>query len=125
MRETEHTVIVLRIAAERAAEFEAMFQREEIPIWDDYTKRGLFHDAKLIKVADGSEVREGVQDYVLSIVAASHAAHSEHDRDPRFKSFLVEAMKLQPKEPLVWFGEAIFERTAGGGGATGGEAGQS
>jgi hypothetical protein len=38
--------------------------------------------------------------------------HNAHDHDSRFKSFLEWAQKLQPKQPLVWFGDSIFERRA-------------
>ncbi len=110
MNRPEITGIVLRIAADRSMEFESMFAAEEVPVWDDFTARGRFLEAKLIKVADGSEVRDGIQDYLLHVVAVDHTAHEEHDRDPRFRAFLEKARKLQPHEPLVWFGEAIFAR---------------
>src|SRR2546428_86418 len=111
MAAREITGIVLRIAADRASEFEAMFEAEEIPIWDDFTARGRFAEARLIKVTGGSQTEAGIQDYLLQVVAVGDA-HAEHDRDPRFRAFLDKAQKLQPKEPLVWFGEAVFERHA-------------
>lgn len=106
----ETTAIILRIATEHTTKFEAMFEAEEIPIWDDFTSRGGFLEASLVRVVDGTEKQNGVQDYILHIVAANHEAHEEHDRDPRFRAFLKKAQRLQPKEPLVWFGQAIFER---------------
>jgi len=107
---TETTAIVLRIAADRTKDFEAMFEAEEIPIWDDFTRRGRFHEARLVRASGGSEQRAGIQDYILHIVAADHEAHEEHDRDPRFQAFLAKAEMLQPDPPLVWFGDTIFER---------------
>src|SRR5712691_7240843 len=107
---TETTAIVLRIAADDAEDFEAMFQAEEIPIWEDFARRGRFLEARLVRAAGGSEGRSGIQDYLLHIVAADHDAHEEHDSDPRFRAFLAKAEKLQPEPPLVWFGNAIFER---------------
>jgi hypothetical protein len=104
--------IVLRVASDRTSEFEAMFAAEEIPIWDNFAARGLFRDAWLVKVQDGSEVQAGVQDYLLHIVARGMGAHDAHDGDPRFKAFLGKALEMQPKQPLVWFGEAVFERHA-------------
>ena len=103
--------IILRIAADRVAEFEAMFEAEEIPIWDDFTARGLFADCSLTRVTGGGETPEGIQDYILHIVATAEG-HTAHDHDPRFNSFLKRAKELQPKEPLVWFGDPIFERRA-------------
>jgi len=108
----EITVIVLRIASDRAKEFEAMFEAEEIPIWDDFTRRGRFLEARLVRVSGGSEQRSGIQDYLLHVVAADHEAHEEHDRDARFRRFLAKAERLQPESPLVWFGDAVFEPRA-------------
>ena len=87
-----------------------MFEAEEIPIWDDFTRRGRFSEARFVRAAGGSEERSGIQDYLLHIVAADHDAHEEHDSDPRFRAFLAKAEKLQPEPPLVWFGDTIFER---------------
>src|SRR5207245_10958922 len=107
---TETTAIVLRIAADQAKDFEAMFQAEEIPIWEDFAHRGRFLEARLVRAVGGSEQRGGIQDYILHIVAADHEAHEEHDSDPRFRAFLAKAERLQPNPPLVWFGDTIFER---------------
>ena len=103
--------IILRIATDRVTEFEAMFEAEEIPIWDDFVARGLFTECSLTRVTGGGEAPEGVQDYVLHIVA-TEKGHSAHDNDPRFKSFLKKAEELHPEQPLVWFGDPIFERHA-------------
>ena len=103
--------IILRIAVDRVDEFEAMFQAEEIPVWDDFTARGLFKDCSLTRVTGGGQAPEGIQDYILHIVATAEG-HTAHDQDRRFKSFLEKAQKLQPDEPLVWFGDPIFERRA-------------
>src|SRR2546425_6773870 len=101
----ETTAIVLRVAADHATDFEAMFDAEEIPIWDDFTRRGRFLEARLVRAVGRSEQRGGIQDYLLHVVAADHEAHEEHDRDPRFRAFLAKAEKLQPEPPLVWFGD--------------------
>jgi hypothetical protein len=107
--ETVTIAIILHIAADRAADFEAMFVAEEIPVWDDYTARGLFLECSLTRVNDGSEMKKGLQDYILHIIATPEG-HNQHDHDPRFASFLERTKQLQPAEPLVWFGEQIFER---------------
>jgi hypothetical protein len=107
----QRIAIVLRIASDRVAEFEAMFEAEEIPIWDDFIARGLFTDCSLTRVTGGGEAPEGIQDYALQIVATEEG-HTAHDHDPRFASFLGRAQKLQPQEPKVWFGDPIFERRA-------------
>ena len=103
--------IILRIAADRVAEFEAMFDDEEIAIWDDFIARGLFRECSLTRVTGGGDTPKGIQDYALHIVATEEGHHA-HDHDARFKSFLARAQKLQPQQPLVWFGDPIFERRA-------------
>jgi hypothetical protein len=107
--ETQTIAIILHIAADSTAEFEAMFEAEELPLWDDFIKRGLFLECSLTRVVDGSEKKQGLQDYILHIVATPEG-HNEHDHDQRFRSFLERAKQLQPAEPLVWFGDQIFER---------------
>src|SRR5438309_1044637 len=86
----ETTAIVLRIPADHAMDFEAMFEAEEIPIWEDSSRRGRFLEARLVRAVGGSEQRGGIEDYILHIVAADHEAHEEHDRDPRFRAFLAK-----------------------------------
>ena len=67
-------------------------------------------EARLVRANGGSEQRGGIQDYILFVVAADHEAHEEHDRDPRFRTFLEKAERLQPEPPLVWYGDTIVER---------------
>src|SRR3989442_9952807 len=105
----ETTAIVLRIAADHAKDFEAMFEAEEIPIWDDFSRRGRFLDARLVRAVGGREQRRSIQDYNLHIVAADHEAHEEHDRYPRFRAFLPKAENLQPERRLAGFVDTIFE----------------
>src|SRR6266566_4302740 len=92
----ETTAIVLRIAADHATDFEAMFEAEEIPIWDEFTRRGRFLEAHLVRAIGGSEQRGGIQDYLLHIVAADHEAHEEHERDPRRPDRAIVAERGEP-----------------------------
>src|SRR5438876_4258209 len=96
---TETTAIVLRVAADHATDFEAMFQAEELPIWDDFTCRGRFHEARLVRASGGSEQRAGIQDYIIHIAAADHEDLEEQDRAPRFHEYLPMAARLQPNLP--------------------------
>ena len=102
--------IILHIASDSVAEFEAMFEAEEMPIWDDYTSRGLFLECSLTRVTGGGQEKQGMQDYLLHIVATPEG-HQQHDHDTRFASFLTRARQFQPAEPLVWFGDQIYERS--------------
>jgi len=55
----EYTTIVLHIAADRAAEFEALFEADELKRWDEYTSRGRFLEARLIRCAYSALQGEG------------------------------------------------------------------
>jgi hypothetical protein len=110
----EYTTIVLHIAADKAAEFEALFEREELSRWDDYTARGRFLEARLIRCAFSQLQGSGVQDYVLHVVTADHDAHHEHDSDPGFQDYDRRADAFQSEEPTVTFGQLVFERRAPG-----------
>src|SRR2546428_9189566 len=95
---TETTAIVLRIAADHTKDFEAMFEAEEIPIWDDFTRRGRFLEARLVRAIGGGEQRGGIQDYLLHVVAAGPAAPQEHDRGPPVPAVLAQAGRV-PADP--------------------------
>src|SRR2546428_8149313 len=96
----ETTAIVLRVAADHATDFEAMFDAEEIPIWDDFTRRGRFLEARLVRAIGGSEQRGGLQDYLLHVVAAGHQAPQEHHPAPPVPGFLPKAERVQTDPPL-------------------------
>jgi hypothetical protein len=108
----EYTTIVLHIAADRAQEFESLFERDELKRWDDYVKRGRFVEARLIRCRYSALQEEGIQDYVLHVVTADEHAHHEHDEDPGFKAYDQLAESFQPEEPTVTFGDIVFERSA-------------
>jgi hypothetical protein len=108
----EYTTIVLHIAAERTGEFEALFERDELARWDDYTARGRFLEARLIRCRYSALQKKGVQDYVLQVVTADEEAHREHDEDAGFKDYNERADAFQPQEPTVTFGDLVFERRA-------------
>jgi hypothetical protein len=108
----EHITIVLHIAADKAKEFEALFEREELARWDDYTARRRFLEARLIRCSYSALQDDGIQDYVLQVVTADEKAHHEHDDDPGFQDYNKRADALQPKEPTVMFGGLVFERRA-------------
>ena len=108
----EYTTIVLHIASDRAKEFEQLFEREELKRWDDYTGRGRFVEARLIRCRYSALQSDGIQDYVLHVVTADEHAHHEHDADPGFKDYDQRAEAFQPEEPTVTFGDLVFERRA-------------
>lgn len=108
----EYTTIVLHIAADKTKEFETLFEREELVRWDDYTARGRFVEARLIRCRYSALQGEGVQDYVLQVITADENAHHEHDEDQGFKDYNERADAFQPEDPTVAFGDLVFERRA-------------
>ena len=108
----EYTTIVLHIAKDRAVEFEKLFESEELKRWDDYTRRGRFEEARLIRCRYSALASQGIQDYVLQVVTADEHAHHEHDEDPGFKAYDEKADAFQPEGPTVTFGDLVFERKA-------------
>ena len=108
----EYTTIVLHVDKERAKEFEKLFEQEELKRWDDYTTRGRFVEARLIRCRYSALESDGIQDYVLHVVTADEHAHHEHDEDPGFKAYNERADAFQPEEPTVTFSDLVFERKA-------------
>src|SRR2546426_12663032 len=96
----ETTAIVLRIAADHATDFEAMFDAEEIPIWDDFMRRGRFLEARLVRAIGGGEQRGGIQDYLPLVVAAGHQGPQEDDRHPPVPAVPAQAGGRPPGPPV-------------------------
>ncbi|HET7676590.1 MAG TPA: hypothetical protein VFK38_01945 [Candidatus Limnocylindrales bacterium] len=105
--------IILRISADRADEFERLFEKGELPIWRDLAARGLLVHASMTRVAFGTEEREGVRHYAIYAAFTSMAGHTAHDSDPRFKAYDAEADAFQPQQPLVFGGRTLFEASGG------------
>ena len=80
---SQTNAIILRIRADQADEFERMFREEEVPIWDDFAKRGGLLAASLTRASYGTEEerwqKKGVVEYILIAVLSGMPAHSEHD----------------------------------------------
>ena len=100
-------VIVIHVRAEQAAEYERLFEAEELPRWRDYHARGKLISGRFYRSAYGSDERDDVHKYVIVAEVPDMAAHSEHDRDPAFQDFNRRADELQPEEPLVFGGDII------------------
>src|SRR2546428_12877029 len=77
----ETTAIVLRIAADHATDFEAMFDAEEIPIWDDFMRRGRFLEDHLVRAIGGGRSLGGLLDFLLSMAAAGYEGRPVHYPD--------------------------------------------
>jgi len=104
--------IIVRIRKEEAAEFERLFEAEELPLWEELSSEGKFLQARLARVEYGSEERDDVALYLIYAEVPSMTEHSHHDRDRRFNAFLEKAQRLQPEPPSVFGGNIVFERRA-------------
>ena len=117
MKRTSQTnAIILRIRKENAAEFERAFADEELPIWEDFYKRGKLLAASLTRVEYGVEEDDAKKGnyvvYILYAVMRDMRAHTEHDEDERFNTFLKKARRWQPEGPSVWGGRTVFRVNA-------------
>jgi hypothetical protein len=101
--------IILRFRESEVVQFERLFEAEVYPLWQEFKAAGRLIAAGLTPVEDGSEMKDGVRDYILHLEMPGMADHHAFDTDPRFKSFLEKAMPMQPEEPKVWFGTPRFE----------------
>jgi hypothetical protein len=107
---TQTNAIVIRIRKDQAAEFERLFEAEELTVWDDLAARGVLLRASLTRVGFGSEESEDYRCYLIIAEFPSMAGHSAHDDDPRFKAFLKKARAFQPEGPSVWGGRTLWSR---------------
>jgi hypothetical protein len=117
MKRTSQTnAIILRIREDKAAEFERAFAEEELPIWNDFHKRGKLLAASLTRVQYGVEEDEAKKGkyvaYILYAVMKDMRAHTAHDQDERFIAFLKKAQRWQPEGPSVWGGRTVFRVNA-------------
>jgi hypothetical protein len=110
---SQANAIIIRIRKDQAAEFERLFETEELPIWDEFSAEGKFLKATFSRVEYGTEERDDVVLYLIYAELPTMAEHSEHDDDPRFNAFLKKARQLQPEPPSVFGGDIVHAREAG------------
>lgn len=104
---SEMAVLVIRIRKDQAAEYERLFEQDELPRWRDYHDRGLFKSARIFRSAFGTHETDEIANYVIAVQSEGEG-HHEHDNDPGFESFNRQADRFQPEAPFVFGGEPIF-----------------
>lgn len=102
--------IVVRIRKEQQAEFERLFEEEELPIWEELASEGKFLTARLARVEYGTEERDDAVLYLIYAEVPGMAEHHQHDSDPRFEAFLKKARAMQPEPPSVFGGDILLAR---------------
>lgn len=101
--------IILRFREDQADTFESHFQEQVFPLWQAFKAQGKFIAASLSRVEGGDQEKAGIQDYILHVEVPGMAEHKEFDSHPQFVEFLPKALAMQPEEPLVWFGQTLFQ----------------
>jgi len=100
--------IVLNIAQEKAAEFEAGFREYELPTHRDLYERGLLVMSLLARVDDiSTNPVPGAVQYLVVAVFKDHEGHTAHDNDPRFEAWNEKADAYQVQQPFVFGGDTI------------------
>ena len=105
---SEMAVLVIRVRSEVAADYERLFESDELKRWRDYHERGRFKTARIFRSDFGTHEKDGIANYVI-VVESEDDAHHEHDNDPGFQKFNREADKLQSEEPFVFGGSPLFQ----------------
>lgn len=104
------TIVILLRSREKDAEgFEDLFRVNILPMWEEFKAAGKFIGASLSPVVDGSDMKEGMRDYILHVEVPSDKEHEEFDSQPMFQAFLEKARPLQPEKPRVWIAETRFQ----------------
>jgi hypothetical protein len=106
---TQTVAIILRFHEKQALDFERLFDAEILPLWHQFKSQGKIIAASLTPVQDGNQQKKGVRDYILHVEVPGMAEHDEFDSHPLFTKFLPKAMAMQPEEPMVWFGDTMFQ----------------
>lgn len=104
----EAVAIVLNIGRDHVKDFEVGFRQHEVPIWEDFVRRGIMLYASLTKMDITTQPVVGAVQYLISVVFATDEGHHLHDADPRFKAWNELADTFQVEAPLVTGGEIII-----------------
>ncbi len=109
MAVTQTIAIILKFRADTVADFERLFKAEVLPLWRKFKVQGKINSASLTRIEGGMPAERGVRSYILHVEVPGMAEHEEFDSNPLFNKFLPKAQAMQPEEPLVWFGETLFQ----------------
>ncbi len=106
---SQTSAIILRFPESKAAEFERLFKAEVLPLWRKFKSEGKIIAASLTLIQGGFVPKKGLRHYILHVELPSMAEHEEFDSNPVFTKFLSKAQAMQAEDPLVWFGETMFQ----------------
>ncbi|HLA15960.1 MAG TPA: hypothetical protein VJZ72_03575 [Candidatus Limnocylindrales bacterium] len=103
--------VILSVRPESVDEFERGFREQELPIWEDFQRRGTLLRATLARLDISSHPVDGAVQYLISVLFAGPEGHHEHDEDPRFEAWNKRADAYQLAEGLAFGGDVIISLT--------------
>ncbi len=105
----ETIAVVLSVKPDAVDAFEAGFREHELPIWEDYKRRGIMLSASIAKMDISTAPRGDAVQYLIAVVFRDGEGHHLHDNDPRFEKWNKRADAYQVAEPYVFGGETIVK----------------
>jgi hypothetical protein len=100
--------VILSVRPERVEDFERGFREAELPIWEDFKRRGLLLRATLARLEISSHPVDGAVQYLISVLFAGPEGHHEHDHDARFEAWNKRADAYQLADGLAFGGDVII-----------------
>ena len=104
----ETIAVVLSVRPDQVEAFEAGFHEAELPIWRDFTDRGILVGASLSRMDISSQPRGDALQYLIVAVFATGEGHHLHDSDPRFQAWNERADAFQVGDGMAFGGETIL-----------------
>jgi len=105
----ETIAVVLSVGPEAVEAFEAGFREHELPIWQDFKRRGILVRASITKMAISSAPNGDAVQYLIVAVFADGEGHHLHDHDPRFRAWNKLADAYQVAEGMAFGGETFLQ----------------
>jgi len=105
----ETIAVVLSVKPEAVEAFEAGFREHELPIWQDFNRRGVLVRASITKMAISSAPIGDAVQYLIVAVFADDEGHHLHDHDPRFRAWNELADTYQVAEGMAFGGETFLQ----------------
>jgi len=106
---SQTSAIISRFPDSKVVELERVFKAEILPLWRKFKSEGKFLAASLTPIQGGMTPKNYRAHYVPPAGLRGIAEHEEFDSHPEFAEFLAKAQAMQAEDPLVWFGETLFQ----------------
>jgi hypothetical protein len=103
----ETVTVVLNVAEQHVAAFEAGFREHEVPVWEDLRARGLLIGATLNRLDISSRPVDGTIQYLVAAIFATGEGHHAHDGHPGFAAWNAIADTYQLGDPLAFGGPTV------------------